>query len=111
MHDLRCHSGAVWHLTLDDYVGFLLEEVSGKCTLTPVPDLASGGGKAMAGAGTKTPIRDVSRLVKEYGGKASDWAKVTSRSRVASDGTRFETHAYRNVKTNELVEPKMKLQR
>ncbi|HET6586917.1 MAG TPA: RHS repeat-associated core domain-containing protein [Oleiagrimonas sp.] len=73
-------------------------------------DLVSGGGKAMAGAGTKTPIRDVGRLVKEYGGKASDWAKVTSQSRVASDGTRFETHAYRNVRTGELVEPKTKWQ-
>lgn len=71
-------------------------------------DLASGGGRAIAGAGTRTPIRDVGRLVDQYGGSASDWAKISSGSRVAADGTRFEIHAYRNVTTGQLVEAKTK---
>ena len=71
-------------------------------------DLASGGGRAIAGAGTRTPIRDVGRLVDQYGGSASDWAKISSGSRVAADGTRFEIHAYRNVTTGQLLEAKTK---
>lgn len=71
-------------------------------------DLASGGGRAIAGAGHKTPIRDVERLVDQYGGKASDWTKVSSGVRVAADGTRFEIHAYRNA-AGDLFEPKTKI--
>ena len=58
--------------------------------------LTSGRGRVIAGAGSETPIRDVQRLAKQYGGTSSDWAKVRSNSRVASDGTRFEIHAYQN---------------
>ena len=32
--------------------------------------------EVFAGKGTKTPIRDVDRLVRTYGGKAEDWQKV-----------------------------------
>jgi len=53
-------------------------------------------------------LRDVGRLVDQYGGSASDWSKITSGSRVAADGTRFEIHAYRNVTTGQLVEAKTK---
>ncbi len=60
----------------------------------------------IAGAGSKTPLRDVGRLMDQYGGSASDWAKITSGSRVVADGTRFEIHAYRNVTTGQLVEAK-----
>ena len=63
----------------------------------------------IAGAGNKTPIRDVPRIVEQYGGKAIDWTKISSPSRVAADGTRFEIHAYRNVSTGKIVEPKTKL--
>lgn len=32
--------------------------------------------EVFAGKGTKTPIRDVERLVETYGGKSEDWQKV-----------------------------------
>lgn len=64
-------------------------------------ELLSGGGKAIAGAGTNVPLRDVGRLVSQYGGKAGDWAKVTS----TAPG-HLQTHAYRNVVTGEVVELK-----
>lgn len=66
-----------------------------------VGELLSGGGKAIAGAGTNVPLRDVGRLVSQYGGKAGDWAKVTS----TAPG-HLQTHAYRNVVTGEVVELK-----
>lgn len=66
-----------------------------------VAELLSGGGKAIAGAGTKVPLRDVDRLVMQYGGNASDWVKVTSTAR-----GHLQTHAYRNVVTGEVVEHK-----
>ena len=71
--------------------------------------LLAGGGKAMAGAGTGSPIRDVGRLVSEYGGKAGDWAKVTSGAQKFSDLTTIEVHGYRNVVTGETIELKSKI--
>ena len=64
-------------------------------------ELLSGGGKAIAGAGAHVPLRDVGRLVSQYGGKAGDWAKVTS-----SAPGHMQTHAYRNVVTGKVVELK-----
>ena len=64
-------------------------------------ELLSGGGKAIAGAGAHVPLRDVGRLVSQYGGKAGDWAKVTS-----SAPGHMQTHAYRNVVTGRVVELK-----
>jgi len=66
-----------------------------------VGELLSGGDKAIAGAGTNVPLRDVGRLVSQYGGKAGDWAKVTS----TAPG-HLQTHAYRNVVTGEVMELK-----
>lgn len=66
-----------------------------------VAELLSGGGKAIAGAGTKVHIRDVGRLISEHGGKAEEWVKVTSTAR-----EHLQTHAYRNVVTGETVELK-----
>ncbi|CAM4116799.1 Uncharacterised protein [Yersinia intermedia] len=60
----------------------------------------------MAGYGSDAVLRDSTRLVAEYGGKASDWSKVSSQSYKAADGTVFEIHAYRNAVTGQLVEPK-----
>lgn len=56
------------------------------------------------------PIRDVDRLVGQYGGSAGDWAKIRSSNFKAADGTSFEIHAYRNVQTGEVVELKTKFQ-
>ncbi|HHY1463429.1 TPA: hypothetical protein ACV1O5_004143, partial [Yersinia enterocolitica] len=69
-------------------------------------DLAKKGGTAIAGYGTSIALRDSSRLVAEYGGKAESWSKVSSKSYKAADGTAFEIHAYHNVVTGQLVEPK-----
>ncbi|MFL6603184.1 MAG: hypothetical protein ACJ8R9_17900 [Steroidobacteraceae bacterium] len=66
-----------------------------------VAELMSGGGKAIAGAGTKVPLRDAPRLVSEYGGEPGDWAKITS----TAEGN-LQTRAYRNVITGEVVELK-----
>jgi RHS repeat-associated protein len=72
-------------------------------------ELFAGGGKVMAGAGARTPIRDVARLTSEYGGKPGDWAKVTSGTHKFSDLTTIEVHGYRNVATGQVVELKSKI--
>ena len=63
----------------------------------------------MAGAGTRTPIRDAPRLVAQHGGRAADWAKVTSGTHKLSDLTTIEVHGYRNVATGKVVELKSKI--
>ena len=69
----------------------------------------AGEGKAIAGAGTDVPIKDVDRLVSQYGGEAGDWSKVTSRIFTARDGTKFAVHAYENSRNGLVVELKTKL--
>lgn len=66
-------------------------------------------GNAMAGAGSKVVLRDVGRLVKTYGGKASDWAKMSSKKYQALDGREFETHWYQNMRSGKRVEFKTQL--
>jgi hypothetical protein len=75
-----------------------------------VAELTSGGGEAIAGAGTKATLRAAGRLAAEHGGKPEDWAKVRSSNYKAEDGTSFETHANRNTKTGEVKELKTKFQ-
>ncbi|POZ49566.1 hypothetical protein AADEFJLK_04667 [Methylovulum psychrotolerans] len=41
-------------------------------------------------------IKDVNRLIAEYGGNVSDWAKMTSKSYTAPDGQQISTHWYQN---------------
>ncbi|MEW9899034.1 RHS repeat-associated core domain-containing protein [Chitinivorax sp. PXF-14] len=69
-------------------------------------ELLSGGGVNVAGNGTRTVLRDAPRLAAEYGGQASDWAKISSGSYRAVDGLQFEIHAYKNVATGQVVELK-----
>lgn len=54
-------------------------------------DLAVGNGVNIAGSVTNVPLRDVSRLVSEYGGQPSDWSKVSSSSYAAADGAQYES--------------------
>jgi RHS repeat-associated protein len=68
-----------------------------------VAELLGGGGKVIAGAGSKVAIRDVARLVSQYGGKAEDWVKISS----TTPG--LQTHAYRNIVTGVVVELKSKI--
>jgi hypothetical protein len=72
-------------------------------------ELLSGGGKVIAGAGAKREIDDVARLVAQYGGEPSDWAKVTSEAHKLPDGSIISVHGYRNVVTGQTVEPKTKI--
>jgi RHS repeat-associated protein len=69
----------------------------------------SGGGRAIIGAGTRTPLDDAARLANTYGGAAGDWAKVRSFN-YKEPGYSFEVHAYKNVNTGLVVEPKTKFQ-
>jgi len=75
-----------------------------------IAELASGGGKVIAGVGARAALRDAPRLVKQYGGRAEDWVKVTSRNFKAADGTSFEIHAYKDMNTQQVVELKTKFQ-
>lgn len=68
--------------------------------------LISGNGINIAGNGTSASLRDAPRLVSEYGGKVSNWSKVSSASYTAADGSQFEIRAYRNAVTGQVVEPK-----
>ncbi|UOG32740.1 polymorphic toxin type 10 domain-containing protein [Leptospira noguchii] len=54
-------------------------------------------------------LKQADNLSKQYGGKSDDWAKMTSKSYTAKDGTKFETHWYENTSTGQRVEPKTKL--
>uniref|UniRef100_UPI0039EFA494 hypothetical protein n=1 Tax=Bordetella sputigena TaxID=1416810 RepID=UPI0039EFA494 len=69
-------------------------------------EILSGNGIKIAGSGTNTPLRDAPRLAAEYGGKATDWSKVSSSSYISSDGAKLEIHAYQNTVTGQVVEPK-----
>ncbi|MCL8267611.1 polymorphic toxin type 10 domain-containing protein [Leptospira weilii] len=69
----------------------------------------------MKGKGTEIfksdKLRQAGNLAKEYGGESKDWAKMSSKSYTAKDGTKFETHWYENTSTGLRVEPKTKLSR
>jgi uncharacterized protein RhaS with RHS repeats len=77
---------------------------------TGVKALEATGGKAIIGAGTKTALRDGERLAAKYGGEAGDYAKVTTTATKTSDGASVQVHAYRNVETGKIYEPKLKIQ-
>jgi hypothetical protein len=70
-------------------------------------EMAAGEGSAIAGAGTTKVLRDAPRLAAEYGGNASEWAKMSSSGYTAADGTAFQTHWYESVQTGLRVEPKV----
>jgi RHS repeat-associated protein len=72
--------------------------------------LERGGGKAIIGSGTKAELRDAGRLAAKYGGEAKDYAKVTTGATRTSDGASVQVHAYRNVETGRVYEPKLKIQ-
>jgi hypothetical protein len=74
-------------------------------------EVRSGGvGTPIAGPGARVPVRDSQRLAAEYGGNPGDWQKIRSSNYKGANGTSFEVHAYRNVRTGQVVEPKTKFQ-
>ena len=68
------------------------------------PRVAAGQGTPIIGAGTSRVLNDAPRLRAQYGGSASDWAKVTSWSYKAADGAIVEVHAYQHIPTGKVVE-------
>ncbi len=50
--------------------------------------------QVFAGAGTKTPIRDVDRLVRQYGGEAHKWAKVKANATLELHGKPIEAEIH-----------------
>jgi len=71
--------------------------------------VAAGPGTPIIGAGTSKVLNDAPRLAAQYGGSASDWAKVTSWSYKAADGGRIKVHAYQHIPTGKVVEFKTKI--
>ena len=65
--------------------------------------------EVFAGKGTRTPIRDVDRLVRAYGGKAEDWQKVKGIGTIVHNGEEgsAEIHWYQ-VNESEKEEIKFK---
>ena len=71
----------------------------------------AGGRKTMA---EETVIRDVQRLVSQYGGTASDWAKISTGAAQPNSvqnfarqaGANIEVHYYMNKATGMIVELK-----
>jgi hypothetical protein len=63
-------------------------------------------GVSIAGAGAKSPIKDIKRLVNEYGGNVSDWSKRSSSQHITPDDLKFETHWYERSDTGQRVEQK-----
>jgi RHS repeat-associated protein len=74
-----------------------------------VAQALSGGGRVIAGAGSRAVFRDVDRIVKTYGGEAGDWVKKSSSKYVARDGSVFEIHWVENLRTGKKVELKTNL--
>jgi RHS repeat-associated protein len=54
-------------------------------------------GLAIYGAGTPKALDEGGRLAEQYGGKASEWSKMTSSAYHPPDGSVISTHWYENV--------------
>jgi RHS repeat-associated protein len=63
--------------------------------------LAGGGGTVIS-----QPARQADAISSSYGVSKADVQKVASDQFQAKDGTTFETHAWRDEKTNQVIEPK-----
>jgi hypothetical protein len=66
--------------------------------------LSASNGEAIAKG---TEITDLPRLIAEYGGAESDWAKMTSQAWTDNE-IKFQVHWYENTNTGLRVEPKVK---
>lgn len=72
--------------------------------------LLSGPSRTIAGGGSGTAFRDAERIAGTYGGRAADWAKMSSAGKWTDRmGRQFETHWVENVRTGVKVEAKFKL--
>jgi len=89
-----------------DYVG-LTKQVA---TEAQVAELESGGGRIIFGPGGTKPLQEANRLAAQYGGRPQDYVKIGSFNFKAADGVSFEVHAYKNLATGQIFEPKTKFQ-
>ena len=72
--------------------------------------LFSGAGRELAGGASGVTFRDAGRIASTYGGRAADWAKMSSAARWTDRmGRQFETHWVENIHTGVKVEAKFKL--
>lgn len=74
----------------------------------------AGNGTPLIGAGTTRVLDAAPRLARQYGGNASDWAKMGGDSSAGRGvqmpgGGYFEIHWYQNLKTGQVVEVKTKI--
>jgi hypothetical protein len=89
----------------------LAENAVVKAANATLSGLAKGEGRVIAGSGSKESLRAGESLAKKYGGEAGDYQKVSSGTIAeSSNGAKVEVHAYRNVETGRIYEPKIKVQ-
>ncbi len=70
---------------------------------------AKGGGIILAGGDSKVVLKQAERLASQYGGRPSDWVKVAAKEvHTLPSGTRVQARAFRNEKTGQLVELRLK---
>lgn len=69
-----------------------------------VSQIADGQGTVIS-----QPAKQADRIAAQTGGNPADIQKVTSDSFTAKDGQQFETRAFRNATTGEVIEPKTKI--
>jgi hypothetical protein len=82
-----------------------------KAARATLSGLAKGEGRVFAGSGSTTTLREAGNLAKKYGGEAADYQKVSSKVIAeGANGAKVEVHAYRNVETGRIFEPKIKVQ-
>ena len=72
--------------------------------------LFSGPARTIAGPGSRAIFDDAGRIASAYGGRAADWAKMSSTTKWTDQmGRKFEAHWVENIRTGVKVEGKFKL--
>jgi RHS repeat-associated protein len=91
----------------------LAENAVVKAANATLSGLAKGEGRVFAGNGAQSgrALDIAGDLAKKYGGKASDYQGVSSKVIAeSSNGAKVEVHAFRNVETGRIYDPKIKVQ-
>lgn len=71
-------------------------------------EMQKGMYREIAGTGTGTPIYDIDRVLRAYGGKVKDWKKVVSKNWYeGANGKQNQIHAYLNTETNLIADVKL----
>ncbi|WP_425363535.1 hypothetical protein [Candidatus Tisiphia endosymbiont of Hybos culiciformis] len=71
-------------------------------------------GAVIAGVGHARAIKDINRLIETYGGTKDEWVKISTnelnKNQMFHNGTSLQIHYYKNLKTGQKVEFKLKNQ-